>query len=63
MSKKYTAKELAGLCRVAVMADYSEGVTAFVAMFPAPAQAEAFARAKRLEQGDAADPEWRVERL
>lgn len=63
MTKKHTAAELGQLCRVAVMIHYSDGGSALVALFTAPPQAEAFVRAKRLEQGGSADPEWRIERI
>lgn len=56
-------QRLATLCRVAVMARYADGTSAFVAMFAARHQAEAFARAKREEQGGGCDPKWTVERL
>lgn len=60
---KQTPHDLADLCRVAVYVTYASGTRGLVGLFTAPPQAEAFCRAKRLEQGQAADPVWSVERL
>ena len=55
--------KLADLCRVVVWVEYATGERGLVALFTTPVQAEAFCRAKRLEQGGAADPVWKVERV
>lgn len=60
---KYTRNELTALCRAVVYFTYADGTRGLVALFTSPQQAEAFCRAKRIEQNNAANPAWTVERI